>query len=304
MEKFELRVLGCGCGIPTVRHYGSSQVLNIREKLYMIDCGEGTQVQFRRNKLKFSKLNHIFISHLHGDHFFGLIGLISTMSLLGRTATLHVYGPKDIEPMLRPQLDYFCNGMDYKVEIHTVSTKTSELVFEDNSVSIYSIPLKHRIVCTGYLFKEKPTQPHIKPDAIKAFGIPVSQINNIKAGLDYVSPDGEVIKNDLLTTPPAPPRSYAYCSDTIFRPEIAEIIKDVNLLYHEATFSEADKHQCKHTGHSTAKEAGEMARLANARRLMIGHISARYEDEELMLQEAKSMFAETILAKENLCVTV
>ncbi len=304
MNKFEVTVLGCGCALPTVRHFGSSQVVNIREKLYMVDCGEGTQIQFRRNKMKFTRLNHIFITHLHGDHFFGLIGLISTMSLLGRTATLHVYGPKDIEPMLRPQLDYFCNGMSYSVEIHTVNTKTSSVIFEDRSVTVHSIPLKHRIVCCGYLFKEKASMRHIRPDVLKAFDIPISQINNIKAGMDYMCPDGEMIKNDLLTTPPTPPRSFAYCSDTVFRPDNAELLKGVDLLYHEATFAEADKPLCKHTFHSTAGEAGELARLAEVKRLMIGHFSSRYEDENILLQEAQSVFPETILARENLRITL
>ncbi len=304
MNKFEVTILGCGSALPTLRHFNSSQVINIREKLFMVDCGEGTQVQLRRNKMKLTRLNHIFISHLHGDHFFGLIGLISTMALLGRTATLHVYGPKDIEPLLRPQLDYFCNGMDYKVEIHTVSTKASEQVFEDRSVTVYSIPLKHRISCCGYIFREKPTPRHIKPGVLPAFDIPISQINNIKAGMDYTSPDGEVIPNELLTTPSTPPRSYAYCSDTIFLPEIAEIIKGVDVLYHEATFSEEDKHQCKRTFHSTAKEAAEIAVLAEAKKLLIGHFSSRYDDENILLEEAKSVFPETLLAQENLKITL
>ncbi len=304
MNKFEVTVLGCGCALPTVKHFAPSQVVNIREKLYMVDCGEGTQIQFRRNRMKFARLNHIFITHLHGDHFFGLIGLISTMALLGRTATLHVYGPKDIEPMLRPQIDYFCNGMDYKVEIHIVDTKTSTIIFEDRSVTVQSIPLKHRVVCCGYLFKEKESLRHIRPDAIAAFDIPRSQINNIKAGLDYTCPDGEIIKNELLTTPPTPARSYAYCSDTTFLPDNATLLKGVDLLYHEATFAEEDKNMCKHTFHSTAHEAGEMARLSEAKRLMIGHFSSRYDDENILLKEAQSVFPETLLARENLQITL
>ena len=304
MEKFEITILGCGSALPTMKHYNSSHVVNIREKLFMIDCGEGTQRQFRRCKLKFSKLNHIFITHMHGDHFFGLIGLISTLGLLGRTATLHIYGPKDIEDILTPLLKYFCNGMSYNIEIHLVDTKSFNLVYEDRSVSIYAIPLKHRIACCGYLFKEKEGLRHIIPEKIKAFEIPTSQINNIKAGLDYICPNGEIIKNDLLTTPPSHTRSYAYCSDTIFMQKNAEYLKDVDVLYHEATFSEEDKRFCKQTYHSTAKQAAELAQLANVGKLIIGHFSSRYDNENILLEESKCVFHNTILAEEGLRITI
>lgn len=266
----------------------------------MIDCGEGTQLQIRRNKLKFSKLNHIFISHLHGDHLFGLIGLISTMNLLGRTSVLHIYGSKDLEPLLRPQLNYFCNGMMYNVEIHTIDPKGHHLIYEDRSVEIYTIPLKHRILCCGFLFKEKQTLPHIKSDMIKAYNIPLSQINNIKAGMDYTTPEGELISNTLLTTPPAPARSYAYCSDTIYLPSNAELLQGADLLYHEATFSNEDERFCKSTFHSTAAQAANIAKLANAKRLMIGHYSSRYNNENVLLKEAQEIFPNTILAQENM----
>lgn len=304
MEKFEITILGCGSALPTMKHYNSSQVINIREKLFMIDCGEGTQIQFRRNKLKFSKLNHIFISHMHGDHFFGLIGLVSTLGLLGRTATLHIYGPKDLCEVLMPLLKFFCNGMTYQIEIHIVDTKSHELIYEDRSLEIYSIPLKHRIACSGYLFKEKEGLRHIKPEKIKALDVPISQINNIKAGLDYTCPNGEVIKNETLTTPPSPARSYAYCSDTIFIAKNAEILKDVDVIYHEATFCEEDKRMCKQTYHSTAKQAAEIAKLSNAGKLIIGHFSSRYEDENILLEEAKSVFSNTFLAKESQRITI
>ena len=304
MEKFEITILGCGSALPTMKHYNSSHVVNIREKLFMIDCGEGTQRQFRLCKLKFSKLNHIFITHMHGDHFFGLIGLISTLGLLGRTATLHIHGPKDIEEILRPLLKYFCNGMSYNIEIHSVDTKSFNLVYEDRSVSIYAIPLKHRIACCGYLFKEKEGLRHIIPEKIKAFEIPTSQINNIKAGLDYICPNGEIIKNDFLTTPPSHTRSYAYCSDTIFMQKNAEYLKDVDVLYHEATFSEEDKRLCKQTYHSTAKQAAELAQLANVGKLIIGHFSSRYDNENILLEESKCVFHNTILAEEGLRITI
>lgn len=304
MEKFEVTILGCGSALPTLRHQPTSQIVNIREKLFMIDCGEGTQLQIRRNRFKFSKINHIFISHLHGDHFFGLIGLMSTMGLLGRTAPLHIYGPKDTENILRPQIDYFCNGMTYNVEIHTINTKESSKIFEDKSVEIRTIPLKHRILCCGFLFKEKPTLPHIIPNKIKEHNIPICQINNIKTGLDYTLPDGTTIPNSELTTPPAPARSYAYCTDTLFLPQNASVIENADLLYHEATFCEEDKKYCKTTFHSTASQAAEMARLSHVKQLVIGHFSSRYDCENKLLKEAKTIFPNTILAKENLTISL
>lgn len=304
MEKFEVTILGCGSALPTLKHLPSSQVVNVREKLFLIDCGEGTQLQIRRNKLKFSKINNIFISHLHGDHMFGIMGLLSTMNLLGRTATLHIYGPKDLEPILRPQLDYFCNGFLYNIEIHTIDTKKHQLIYEDRSVEIYSIPLKHRILCCGFLFREKPTKPHIKSDKIKAYNIPICQINNIKSGMDLILENGEIIPNATLTIPAAPSRSYAYCSDTIYLPENVNILNNVNLLYHEATFCNRDLHYCKTTFHSTAEQAAMIAKEANVQKLIIGHFSSRYTDEELLLNEAQNVFPNTILAKENLTLKI
>lgn len=270
----------------------------------MIDCGEGAQMQLRKSHLRFSHINHIFISHLHGDHCFGLIGLISTFALLGRTSTLHIYGPVDLKATFQPQLDYFCNGISYNVELHEVNTKESTVIYDDRSVSVETIPLKHKIKCCGYLFKEKQLMRHIRRDAINAFGIPVSQINNIKLGMDWTSADGEVIPNCFLTTPADPARSYAYCSDTMFKPDNAEQLKGVDLLYHEATFTKEHQATAKKTFHSTAEQAAEMARLCEARQLLIGHLSARYTDENIVLNEAKSIFPNTILANEEMCINI
>lgn len=261
-------------------------------------------MQLRSSRLRFSQINNIFISHLHGDHCFGLIGLISSFALLGRTTTLHIYGPVDLKATLKPQLDYFCNGITYNIELHEVNTKSREVIYDDRSVTVETIPLKHKIKCCGYLFREKQTAAHIKRDAIDAFGIPISQINNIKLGMDWTSPDGEVIPNHLLTTPAAPARSYAYCSDTIFKPDNAEQLKGVDLLYHEATFTKQHKLNAEKTFHSTAYEAAEMARLSDAKRLMIGHLSARYKDESVVLKEAQEVFPNTILANENMCIKI
>lgn len=304
MEKFEVTVLGCGSALPTVKHNGSGMVVNIREKYFLVDCAEGTQVELRRNHIHLNRLFNVFITHLHGDHCFGLMGLISTLGLLGRTAPLHVYGPQDIETLFQPLIDYHCNGMTYEVVFHPIDTHQNICIYEDKSLQVFSIPLKHRIRCCGYYFKEKELSRHILKEAIEKYDIPISQINNVKAGLDYVMPNGQIIKNEVLTTPPSPARSFAYCSDTVFRPEIAEMMKGVDLLYHEATFAESEKLLCSKVYHSTAKQAAEIARLAGAKQLMLGHYSSRYNDETILQKEAAEVFENTILAKEGLVVTV
>lgn len=304
MEKFEVNILGCGSALPTTRHFSSSQVVNIREKLFMIDCGEGAQLQLRRSKLKFTRLNHIFISHLHGDHCFGLMGLISTFGLLGRTAKLHIYAHKELERLLKPQLDFFCKGMTYEVEFHAIDPTRAEMIYEDRSVSVTTLPLRHRIPSCGFLFQEKKTPNHIIRDMIDFYQIPVFELNRIKEGADYVTPDGTIVPNNRLTTPSAPPRSYAYCSDTVCLPGIVPQIKGVDLLFHEATFMHEDAARAKETFHTTALQAAGIARDAEAKQLVIGHFSARYEDESLLLNEAKSVFPNTLLAKENLRITL
>ena len=304
MEKFEVTVLGCGSALPTVKHNGSGMVVNIREKYFLVDCAEGTQVELRRNHIHLNRLFNVFITHLHGDHCFGLMGLISTLGLLGRTAPLHVYGPQDIETLFQPLIDYHCNGMTYEVVFHPIDTHQNVCIYEDKSLQVFSIPLKHRIRCCGYYFKEKELSRHILKEAIEKYDIPISQINNVKAGLDYMMPNGQIIKNEVLTTPPSPARSFAYCSDTVFRPEIAEMMKGVDLLYHEATFAESEKLLCSKVYHSTAKQAAEIARLAGAKQLMLGHYSSRYNDETILQKEAAEVFENTILAKEGLVVTV
>lgn len=304
MEKFEINILGCGCTLPTIQHFGAIQVINIREKLFMVDCAEGAQMQLRKSRLRFANINDIFISHIHGDHCFGLIGLISTFSLLGRTSTLNVYGPDSLEKVLKCQLHYFCPRLEYRVEIHPIDTKQAALIFEDKSVEVYTIPLKHRIECCGFLFKEKQGLPHIKREAIDAFGIPLCYINNIKAGMDYETVDGDIIPNYLLTTPAEPARSYAYCSDTLFCPNNAGQLQGVDLLYHESTFCNKDIQLAKKTFHSTAIQAAEMAKLCNAKKLILGHISSRYKNVDFILEEAKQVFKSTILAKENQCISL
>ena len=304
MEKFEVNILGCGSALPTTRHYSSSQVVNIREKLFMIDCGEGAQLQLRRSKLKFTRLNHIFISHLHGDHCFGLMGLISTFGLLGRTATLHIYAHEDLEKLLAPQLEYFCKGMTYEVAFHSINPNQAEVIYDDRSVSVTTIPLKHRIPTCGFLFQEKQTPNHIIRDMVDFYRVPVFELNRIKNGEDYVTPDGTVVPNHRLTTPSDPPRSYAYCSDTAYQKSIIPQIKGVDLLFHEGTFAQCDAARAKETYHTTAAQAAEIALEAEAKQLVIGHFSARYEDESILLKEAQAIFPSTLLAKENLRITL
>ena len=304
MEKFEVNILGCGSALPTTRHFASSQVINIREKLFMVDCGEGAQLQLRRSKLKFTRLNHIFISHLHGDHCFGLMGLISTFGLLRRTAALHIYAHEELQKLLAPHLEFFCKGMTYDVVFHAIDPTKATVIYDDRSVSVSTIPLKHRIPTCGFLFQEKKTPNHIIRDMVDFYQIPVFELNRIKNGEDYVTPEGVVVPNSRLTTPSAPARSYAYCSDTICLRNILPQIKGVDLLFHEGTFAQCDAARAKETFHTTAQQAAEIARDAEAKQLVIGHFSARYEDESVLLKEAQAVFPNTLLAKENLRITI
>lgn len=304
MEKFELHILGCGSALPTTRHFPTSQILNVRDKLFMIDCGEGAQLQFRKSRLKFSRLNHIFISHLHGDHCFGLLGLVSTLNLLGRTAELHIHSPQGLEELLTPMLEFFNHQMTYRVVFHAFDTREVSLVYEDRSLTVTTIPLRHRMPTCGFLFAEKPRPNHIIREMIDFYQIPVFELNRIKNGADYVTPDGEVIPNSRLTRPSDPPRSYAYCSDTLPLASVVEQVRGVDLLFHEATFVDDDAPRAKETFHTTASQAAGIAREAGVKRLLIGHFSARYEDENLLLEQARAVFPETLLAKETLCVPI
>ena len=304
MAEFNINILGCGSALPTTRHLATSQVVDLRDKLYMIDCGEGTQVQMRRMRLHFGRLAHIFISHLHGDHCFGLPGLISTLGMLGRTGELVVHGPKEVETYLRPVMDLFCRGMEFEVRFNPVDTRSHSLVMEDRSLSVYSIPLKHRIPTCGYLFAEKPKEAHIIREMTDFYQVPVRCMKDIKQGQDYVTPEGEVVPNSRLTRPAAPPKRYAFCSDTAYNRSIIPIIEGADLLYHEATFAECDLARAKETFHSTARQAAEIARDAHVKRLVIGHYSARYEDLSELHREAEAVFPGTILGNEGTVIPV
>ena len=304
MAEFNINILGCGSALPTTRHLATSQIVDLRDKLYMIDCGEGTQVQMRRMRVRFGRLAHIFISHLHGDHCFGLPGLISTLGMLGRTGELVVHGPKEVETYLRPVMDLFCRGMEFEVRFNPVDTRSHSLVMEDRSLSVYSIPLKHRIPTCGYLFAEKPKEAHIIREMTDFYQVPVRCMKDIKQGEDYVTPEGEVVPNSRLTRPAAPPKRYAFCSDTAYNRSIIPIIEGADLLYHEATFAECDLARAKETFHSTARQAAEIARDAHVKRLVIGHYSARYEDLSELHREAEAVFPGTILGNDGTVIPV
>jgi ribonuclease Z len=301
---FELNILGCGSAKPTTRHQPTSQILNVRGKFFMIDCGEGVQTQMQKMGLSMMNIGHIFISHNHGDHVFGLPGLVGTMDLLGRTAELHVHGPLQVGDFIDFLLKTFYTDIGYKLIFHPVDVHQHTLVYEDRSITVYSIPLQHRLPTCGYLFKEKPGLPHIRREMIDAFNIPISQINNIKAGASWTTEDGTIIPHERLTTPAKPPRSYAYCSDTVYLPELKDILHGVTLLYHEATYMHERALRAEQTRHTTALQAATLARDAKVEQLCVGHFSASLKDENALLHEAQSVFPNTILANEGLVVSI
>lgn len=301
---FELNILGCGSAKPTTRHQPTSQILNVRGKFFMIDCGEGVQTQMQKMGLSMMNIGHIFISHNHGDHVFGLPGLIGTMDLLGRTSELHVHGPLQVGDFIDYLLKTFYTDIGYNVIFYPVDVHQHALVYEDRSITVHSIPLQHRLPTSGYLFREKPGLPHIRREMIDAFNIPVSQINNIKAGASWTTEDGTIIPHERLTTPANSPRSYAYCSDTVYLPHLKDILNGVTLLYHEATYMHERAPRAEQTRHSTALQAAMQARDAKVEQLCIGHFSASLKDENSLLREAQSVFPNTILANEGLVIRI
>ncbi|NLT04491.1 MAG: ribonuclease Z [Bacteroidales bacterium] len=300
MEPMSVYILGCGSALPTRRHLPSAQVLSVRGKLFLIDCGEGTQLQFRHTHLNYNKILDVFISHLHGDHCFGLIGLISTMGMLGRHAPLTIHAPSELETLMRPHLDFFCNGLPYEVIFKSFNPATSSCIYEDRSLEVFTLPLNHRIQSAGFLFKEKPRDRHLIKEWLTFYDIPLREYPAIKAGADYITPEGETVPNAKLTKPATPNRSYAYVSDTTYHAPLIPLLKDVDLLYHEATFAEAERKRAKATFHSTAADAGRMAAAAGVKRLILGHFSARYHNESTLLDEAKAHFGAVELADEGL----
>ena len=289
MEPFRVHILGCGSALPTLRHYASAQLVEVRGKLFMVDCGEGTQMQLRRCHIHFNKVGHVFISHLHGDHCFGL---------LGRTATLHVHADPALEPLLLQQQNAFCRDLDYEVVFHPLDATQQQVVFEDRSLTVETIPLSHRLPTCGFLFREKPGLPHIRREMIDFYQISTSQIQNIKNGADWTTEDGTVVENSRLVTAAEPPRSYAYCSDTRYLPHLYKQLSGVTTLYHESTYGEDNLQKAEKYYHSTARQAALVARDAGVRQLILGHYSSRYNDENILLDEAKEVFPNTVLANE------
>ena len=298
MTPFKIHILGCGSALPTLQHFPSCQVVEMRGKLFMVDCGEGAQLQLRRTHIAFTGIQAVFISHLHGDHTFGLMGMISTFGLLGRTSPLHIYAPAALEDLLSMQIQLFCSHLGYEIVFHAVDTTVQTVIYDDRSLTVETLPLQHRMPCCGFLFREKPGLPHIRRDMIDFYNIPVSQINNIKAGAGWTTDEGENIPHQHLVTPPEPTRSYAYCSDTAYLPELASRLHGVSLLYHEATYADDMLANAEKYCHSTARQAATVARDAHASRLLLGHYSSRYQDESILLHQASEVFPNTSLAHE------
>ncbi len=295
----KLTILGCYAATPRTLTNPTAQVLEIKNHMFLIDCGEGTQVQLRKHKIKFSRINHIFISHLHGDHFFGLPGLISTFRLLGRDKEMHVYGPKGIKDAITLLLKLGDSWTNYHLYFHELTSNDSEIIYEDDKVSVATIPLEHRIYTNGYLFKEKLGERKLDIAAVEKYGIDKAYYRNIKLGKDAVSRTGELIPNNKLSTDPNKPRSYAFCSDTVFKPSIVPQIKNVDILYHESTFLESEAKLALKTKHTTAKEAATIAKLASVKTLILGHYSTRYKSIDLFKEEAKLVFPVVELAEDG-----
>ncbi len=293
-----LTILGFNSAIPTVTSSPTAQFLEMEERAFLIDCGEGTQVQLRKAKARFSKINNIFISHLHGDHCFGLPGLIASFRLLGRDSPLHVYGPKGIKEMMETIFRLTETHRGFEVIYHDLQSKISEKIYEDNRVEVFTIPLDHRIYCNGYLFREKPKERHLNMQEVSKYPeIETCDYHNLKLGKDFILSDGYVLKNDVLTTEPSKPVSYAFCSDTRYLENIIPLIENVDVLYHEATFLHDLKEMADYTGHSTALEAARIAKKANVGKLILGHFSNRYGDLSLFTDEAREVFPNSFLPK-------
>ena len=295
----KLTILGCNSGVPRENSQTTSQIIEIGNSLFLIDCGEGTQNQIRKQKIKFSRIKQVFISHLHGDHFFGLIGLISSFRLLGRTSNLDIYGPKGIKEIITLQLKYSQSWTNYQITFHELSSLESELIYENDFIRVFTIPLKHRIYTNGFLFKEKKGLRKINIDMVNKYNISTSDFENLKKGKDLILDDGNIINNELITLPPSKPMSYAFCSDTSYHEDLVDIITGVDVLYHESTFLNTHQELAKLTRHSTASDAAKIAKKARIKNLILGHFSARYRDKKDFLNEAKVHFENVELAEDG-----
>ena len=289
---FSVTILGSGAAVPTFGRHPTAQAIQVDERFFLIDCAEGTQMQLRRYKIKFQQLQALFISHLHGDHVFGLPGLLSSLSMLDRKETLDVFGPPYLEEWLSENLKFF-TPLGFSLRFHTLTAQEPEIIYEDKRMTVTCFLLKHRIPTWGFLLKEKGKLLNIRKDMITFYQIPLRDILAIKAGADYRTEEGKVIPNKELTHPPVKPRSYAYCSDTVYFDGLSHTVNDVDLLYHEATYGNDGKSRARETFHSTAEDAARVALAANAGKLIIGHFSARYKDVIPLVNEARSIFPNT-----------
>jgi len=299
MQNFELTILGCSSATPTSTRNPTAQLLNIAERFFLIDCGEGTQMQLRKYKVKFQRINHIFISHLHGDHFLGLMGLLSSMHLLGRTTDLHLYCPAELQEILEVQNKHSQTRLNYTIIYHHHKYINDDLLFEDEKLEVRAIVLNHRIPCCGFIFREKPVTGNVSKEIIGRYNLTVEEILYLKKGSDLTLENGTVIPNKDIVSNKTLPRSYAFCSDTIYLESLVPYLKDIDLLYHEATFLHEMLERAITTHHTTALQAGMIAQKANVKKLMIGHYSARYKDVAPLVEEAKKMFANTVPAIEG-----
>lgn len=299
MEKFTLNILGCGSATCTTQHMQTSQVLDIRDNLFMIDCGEGTQLQMRRMRLKFARLNNIFISHLHGDHCFGLLGMLSTLALLGKTGTMTIHIFKEGAEFFKNAVEFFAYDMPFEVKFNVIPNENA-LIYEDDAITVHTIPLSHRIPTVGFLFKEKPKRRHIIREMTDFHNIPTYLLNDIRSGKDYITSDGKIIPNEILTRPADPSISYAYCSDTTYSKKVIEAVTGVDWLYHEATYADDKFKTARLRGHSTAREAATVAKEAGVKHLILGHYSSQYHDNTRFRTEAMEVFPDVTLAREGL----
>ncbi len=302
--KFVITILGSGSAVPTLRRNPTAQVVNINEQFYLIDCAEGTQMQMRKFEIGLQSIDQIFISHLHGDHYLGLPGYLQTLHLLGRTKAITIYGPVNLELLITANFTVTNSTPRYPINFVVVDPTNHSLLFENKVVEVWSIPLKHKIPTCGFLFKEKTKPRNLIPSSLKRYKVPVFWMQRLKDGQDFEQEDGTIISNDEFTLPPAPSKSYAYCSDTAYYEKIIPIISGVDLLYHEASFLTNLKERAKETQHSTAEEAALIAKQAKVKKLLIGHFSARYKDADLLLDEAKLHFNEVIAAEDGLSITL
>jgi ribonuclease Z len=299
MLPFYVTILGSSSAVPTLNRFTTSQVVNLNDRLFLVDCGEAAQIQMRRFGIKIGKINHIFISHLHGDHIFGLPGLISSMRMNGKKGELHLYAHSELQIVLSAIMKYMNDNDDFKIVHHPLNLRRHTVLFEDEKIRIESFPLKHRIPCCGFIFREQPQELHLRSDKIEELTIPIKDRVAIKKGEDYYLPDGKVIPNRELTIPPAKPRSYAFCTDTVIKEKIIPYIEGVDLLYHEATFGESLKDLALLTYHSTAMQAAMLAQKANVGKLIIGHFSSRYKDVLQLVDEARELFPNTFAANDG-----